>query len=577
MKKISLLLVTLFTIGIVWGTEYSTSLKLIDKSPIPNTNLTWTLYEDGTFVIEGEGDIPEYDPFSENIVWTWYKNYRNGITKIIIEDGVKSIGESTFAYYNILEELYISNSVEFIAEGAFSYCDKLANVTIGNSVKTLSKSAFYRCPNLTEIVLPKSLENIGIGVFAFDEKLTSLSIDADNQYFTTIDGVLYNKDVSKILIYPAGKTGEYVIPKTVNSIKEYAFFTCIGLISITIPETITTIEDFTFDECLNLTEVHLPATITKIGEGAFGSTENLKTITLPNNSGLTLDWAVFNLSGIETVTFPPSVEVINKYTFFDCQSLSGVSISSSIKSIEEQTFYQCYNLTSLLIDSDTPPAMNGDVFKNIMNTKNITLYVPAGMESNYSGYPWNQLNQTVVGVDISGIFGVAETLPMAAAGETKALDINTEGDTHDLFTKLNLTCQIEIGEENKEWLSAVATANKQIAFTATKNNSGAARSATVKLWLVSERNYHEISVLQEYEEEHNAIIPINNNKEGINVFGGESVIYIENAQGLQITLSDVSGRAVYSGIGNNNTVEIPVARGLYIAKIGQYVAKVLVK
>ena len=571
MKRVSLLLIILFTIiGLMQGAEYSTATKLFDKEPVPDTDLTWTLYGDGVFVIEGEGDIPEYDPFAENVVWYWRINYGNGISKIILEEGVKSIGNLTFLQYSNLTEVVIPNSVTSIGNSAFAYCEKLATIIIGNSLKTIGKDAFFKCSKLASINLPKTVESIGSEAFEYCYELTAINVDADNPNFTSIDGVLYNKDVSKLLVYPAGKTGEYIFPETVTVINEYGFSTCQGLTSITIPETITEIGDFTFFECSNLTEIHLPNTITKIGNSVFRRTKSLETIIFPN-SVAEMGISVFGAAGIEYITFPTSITAIPTYAFELCANLTAVALPNSINSIGNEAFYECNNLTSLLIDSDKPPVLNGNPFAGITNKSNITIYVPAGMEANYAGSPWNTFKE-VKGVDMDAIFGIAEHAALAPAGETKSVEINTEGDVYDLFTSMNLACRAEIPEEAADWLSATVE-DGYLKLTATANHSGAARSTTVTLWLVSERNAHEITVSQ---AENTVSAVAESALEGIRITGGNAAILIQNAQGMKLTVADMLGRVIYSGAGANS-VNIPAAQGLYVVKADGDAVKVLVK
>jgi len=126
-------------------------------------------------------------------------------------------------------------------------------ITIPNCVKSIVYSAFSDCKYLRSITIPDSVVDISVSAFSGCEMLREIDVDSNNEYYTSIDGVLFNKDVSKIICYPVAKTNaRYVIPDSVTSISNGAFNSYKNLTNITIPNSVTSIGDDAFDNCPKL-------------------------------------------------------------------------------------------------------------------------------------------------------------------------------------------------------------------------------------------------------------------------------------------------------------------------------------
>ena len=240
------------------------------------------------------------------------------------------------------------------------------------SVTGIGSLAFYGCSGLTSVTIPNSVTSIGVYAFFSCSGLTSFSVAGDNSNYCSKEGVLFNKQQTTLIQYPARKQGEYVIPNSVTSIVDYAFYGCSGLTSLTIPNSITSIVDNAFTGCSSLTSITIPNSITSIGNEAFGGCSSLTSITIPNSvtnigkgafsgcSGLTsvtipnsitsiVDYAFEGCSSLTSVTIPNSVTNIGKGAFSGCSSLSSVTIPNSVTSIGESVFSNCSNLTAVEI------------------------------------------------------------------------------------------------------------------------------------------------------------------------------------------------------------------------------------
>lgn len=137
---------------------------------------------------------------------------------------------------------------------------------------------------MQEITLPSGVTGIGDNAFSSCENLREINVTESNKIYRSINGVLYTKDLKTIIRYPVGKEDEkFVIPCSVTSIGDYAFWCCSNLREITLPSSVTNIGDLAFAGCGSLQEINIPPCVTSIGDYAFGGCKNLREITLPSN------------------------------------------------------------------------------------------------------------------------------------------------------------------------------------------------------------------------------------------------------------------------------------------------------
>jgi hypothetical protein len=133
-----------------------------------------------------------------------------------------------------------------------------ASFIIPNSVTNIEDYAFSNCSSLTNITIPDSVINIGNNTFIYSRGLTAINVNANNNAYSSQDGVLYNKNKTTLIAYPGGKTGAFIIPSSVTSIGN-AFYTCASITSVTIPNSVTSIGSFY--GCTSLTSVTFEGTI----------------------------------------------------------------------------------------------------------------------------------------------------------------------------------------------------------------------------------------------------------------------------------------------------------------------------
>ena len=274
----------------------------------------------------------------------------SSLTSITIPEGVTSIGINAFNYCSSLTSIKIPEGVTSIGDSAFSSCSSLTSIEIPNSVTSIGINAFNYCRSLTSIKIPEGVTSIGNPAFEYCSSLTSIDVSKNNMNYCSIDGVLYNEEVTALIQYPAGKNGtEYVIPEGVTSIGNGAFCECSSLTSIEIPEGVTSIGNNAFSFCRSLTSIEIPEGVTSIGNAAFNYCSKLTSITIPEGVTSIGNAAFNNCSSLTSIEIPNSVTSIGNSAFSTCRSLTSIEIPNSVTSIGNSAFYNCRSLTSIEI------------------------------------------------------------------------------------------------------------------------------------------------------------------------------------------------------------------------------------
>ena len=192
-------------------------------------------------------------------------------------------------------DIIIPETVVKIGDNAFFNCYYLTSISIPESVTSIGKYAFHFCLRLLNVTIPKNVKSIGVGAFAGEARMSDIQVSEDNKYFTSENGILYDKKKKVLIQCPRAKSGEIKIPESVTNIGEEAFEYCQNVTSIIIPESVTNIGRVAFESCENLTSVIIPQGVTQIEESTFAGCSSLKSVTIPKTV-TSIDQSAFDTS-----------------------------------------------------------------------------------------------------------------------------------------------------------------------------------------------------------------------------------------------------------------------------------------
>ena len=231
----------------------------------------------------------------------------------------------------------IRKGTKVVCDRAFCLCSSLTEIVIPNSVASIGDSAFLGCISLTEIVIPNSVICLNGNPFiGWKGKLECLSPS-----FVYEDNILFNKDKSRIISFRNQKLTLYVIPNSVTSIGDSAFYDSRSLSNIVIPNSVTSIGDSAFEGCNSLGSLVIPNSVINIGKGAFKWCKSLAEIVIPNSVTNIGEFAFCGCSSLAEVVIPNSVTNIGKGTFANCSYLADVVIPDGVTSIGNNAFDGC--------------------------------------------------------------------------------------------------------------------------------------------------------------------------------------------------------------------------------------------
>ena len=245
-------------------------------------------------------------------------SHPSSVKRIVLGEGVVTIGVGSFGYCDSLISIYIPEGVTSIREQEFEGCTSLKSINIPESVTSIDSWVFYLCSSLKSIYIPEKVTSIGVG----------------------------------------------------------AFLNCYSLKSIDIPEKVTSIGFNAFGNCQSLTSVYIPESVTSIGRNAFYGCRSLKSIHIPEGVTIIDQYAFYGCRSLKSIQIPEGVTTIKQYVFCGCYSLTSIDIPEKVTSIGDSAFQDCSSLNSISSFNLTTPTLGGNIFLNLPT--NGTLHIKPG-------------------------------------------------------------------------------------------------------------------------------------------------------------------------------------------------------
>ena len=282
------------------------------------------------YVLWEETGTMEVVSFLKNAEAVPFWDMPEGISSVQIADGITDIPDSAFWGCETLVDVALPQTLRTIGKGAFGQCVNLTRINIPEGVTSIGDSAFLMCGSLTRLTIPDSVTSIEGNPFR--HLAAEIMVSPQNPAISVVDGVVFNKDGTRLIACPSNKAGAYAIPQGVLEIGTHAF-----------------------ENCNDLTDVTIPASVASIVGNPFDFAQ-LELKLAPENPDFSLiDGVLFDQTGTRLLVYPcgrpgDTYEVpegtveIGEFAFAGCQQLSAVTIPESVTVIGSNSFWNCENL-----------------------------------------------------------------------------------------------------------------------------------------------------------------------------------------------------------------------------------------
>lgn len=296
----------------------------------------------------------------------------DGLKSVIIPESIIEIGSSAFEDCGKLTK--ISGPADMVAIVA-KQAQPASFVIDITSRTTIDKYAFSGCEGLTGVTIPDCVQSIDRLAFIGCVSLESITVSDNNPTYSSIDGLLYNKAKTTLVLAPEGIGDTITIPDYVKEIGNYAFSNCKKLTNIVIPDGVENIGLYAFYECINLTSIDIPDSVTTIGSIAFYNTAWYNSQpdgivyagkvaydykgTMPANASISIKEGTLGISNgafrdcseLVSVTIPASIINIGLFPFAGCANLSNITV--------EKNNVKYYSVGNCIIETDSKKLVLG--------------------------------------------------------------------------------------------------------------------------------------------------------------------------------------------------------------------------
>lgn len=223
----------------------------------------------------------------------------------------------------------------------------IPSTIVGRKVTRIADKAFVDS-SLRSVSIPSTVTAIGVDAFTDCSSMKEILVDSENKNYSSVDGLLFNKEKTALICCPKGRYDAYV-PYGVKNIRQKAFSNCGRLRSIYIPTSVKEISSNAFEHCKALKKVVVPSSVKKIGAGAFNDCVGLEKVILPNTITTISSKTFQNCIKLQKITIPKSVKSIGSYAFDGCNGLLSLTIPGTVTTVGSYAFSNCDYLSKVEI------------------------------------------------------------------------------------------------------------------------------------------------------------------------------------------------------------------------------------
>ena len=334
------------------------------------------------------------------------------LRELVLPNTVERIERSAFAGTMALHELVIPGNVQEIGDNAFNGCIQLSSLTLSEGIRVIEEMAFSNCSDLTEVLIPASVECLGDGVFSDCLAMTQIAVAPESEHFVVRDDILYSKDLSVLVHYPASKEEqEFTIPEEVRKIAGLAFASNYFLMEVMLGDHLEEVGSYAFARCSSLSFMSLPAQTTRLGVSPFHDCTMLLEIEVdPSNPCYSsIDGVLYNKAQTQLIQYPAglyddfykvpdTVREIAENACYDAQDLEVLKIPAGVRKIGDMAFAFCDQLRDVEIRVADPAQVEVGLmaFFSVAGTPR-TLRVPKGSSKLYKkSEQWQDLAKKII-------------------------------------------------------------------------------------------------------------------------------------------------------------------------------------
>ena len=460
-----------------------------------------------------------------------------GCNKIssFIFSGIKTLGQGAFYDCTSLKTITIPTNIKIIQPYTFQGCTALISVSLNDSISKIGENAFYGCSGLTNLTIPKITKSIDASAFAECSGISSLTLGSS---LVTIGSSVFSGCLS---------LSSLNIPASLRTIGESAFQNCKGLLQLYIPSTLTNVNSGAFTGCTGITTITIgekdnPGYMLILGISPFSGCSSVTSLILnkvivddPSSSPF------MSLTSLVTVTISNRVTQLNTFAFYGCSKITSLTIPNSVTSIGAAAFNGCTSLTSIKLP-DSITSLGNSMFYGCSKLLSISIPSTVSAIGNYAFYQCSRLSSIQLPKNVVAIGGVAfvgcTSLTEFVAGPSTPAVLGSVCFDQTSTTQSKLYVPIgskTIYQNTLQWKD----------FT----------------------NIIEMTT---------AILPIE--QSNIRIMNQDKMLIISNAKpGSKLKIYTVYGLTITEKSIENNQTYITLPTGVYVLRIEDYSAKILIK